>query len=155
MSITLISVLEIIIHDFIGQNQRNMIKSTRVLRIVRLLREFEFTKVIINTFYNSVENFINILLLLFIFLYIFTLLGMNLFGGETLKDNRQNWNSFLNSFICTFQIMTLENWNSLMYEIYTTPQPFPLSMFYLVLWIFIGNYVLLNLFLAILLDGFG
>ena len=28
-----------------------------------------------------------------------------------------------------------------------------LSVIYLVIWIFIGNYVLLNLFLAILLDG--
>ena len=30
----------------------------------------------------------------------------------------------------------------------------PVTIFYLVSWIFIGNYVLLNLFLAILLDGF-
>ena len=35
----------------------------------------------------------------------------------------------------------------------TDTYPF-LTMSYLISWIFIGNYVLLNLFLAILLDGF-
>jgi len=30
-----------------------------------------------------------------------------------------------------------------------------LSLVFLISWIFIGNYVLLNLFLAILLNGFG
>lgn len=29
-----------------------------------------------------------------------------------------------------------------------------MAFFYILLWIFLGNYVLLNLFLAILLDGF-
>ena len=51
--------------------------------------------------------------------------------------------------------MTLENWNSLMYIIFTTDVNKVLGLFYFLLWIFIGNYVLLNLFLAILLDGFG
>lgn len=51
--------------------------------------------------------------------------------------------------------MTLENWNSLMYVAFVTKQSPIISMIYLILWIFIGNYVLLNLFLAILLDGFG
>jgi len=50
--------------------------------------------------------------------------------------------------------MTLENWNSIMFEALTTDNNKIITMIYLYLWIFAGNYVLLNLFLAVLLDGF-
>jgi hypothetical protein len=50
--------------------------------------------------------------------------------------------------------MTLENWNTILYEVLMTDiNPF-ISCIYLISWIFIGNFVFLNLFLAILLDGF-
>ena len=50
--------------------------------------------------------------------------------------------------------MTLENWNSLLYIALETTNVKFLTVMYFFLWIFVGNYVLLNLFLAVLLDGF-
>ena len=51
--------------------------------------------------------------------------------------------------------MTMENWNDILYECMKVNDVYiSITMVYLVSWIFIGNYVLLNLFLAILLDGF-
>jgi len=51
--------------------------------------------------------------------------------------------------------MTMENWNDILYAtMKVTEIAIPITLFYLISWIFIGNYVLLNLFLAILLDGF-
>lgn len=41
-----------------------------------------------------------------------------------------------------------------MYQALNSKQNQIMSMFYFFLWIFVGNYVLLNLFLAVLLDGF-
>ena len=41
-----------------------------------------------------------------------------------------------------------------MFEALTTNNDKIVTMIYLYLWIFAGNYVLLNLFLAVLLDGF-
>ncbi len=40
-----------------------------------------------------------------------------------------------------------------MYIAFTTTNNKLLSFLYLLIWIFLGNYVLMNLFLAILLDG--
>ena len=51
--------------------------------------------------------------------------------------------------------MTLENWNQLMYLGLKSKTNKFFTMAYFIIWIFIGNYVLLNLFLAILLNGFG
>ena len=50
--------------------------------------------------------------------------------------------------------MTLENWNSILFLCMRSSVPIFITVFFMISWIFIGNYVLLNLFLAILLDGF-
>jgi hypothetical protein len=51
--------------------------------------------------------------------------------------------------------MTAENWNGNVIDYIRSPAvPIFIPPVYLISWIFIGNYVLLNLFLAILLDSF-
>lgn len=50
--------------------------------------------------------------------------------------------------------MTVENWNNLLFNTFRTDTSKWISGIYLISWIFIGNFILLNLFLAILLDGF-
>jgi len=49
----------------------------------------------------------------------------------------------------------MENWNSALYDSMRSPDVgFIIPSIYYVVWIFIGNFILLNLFLAILLDSF-
>ena len=79
------------------------------------------------------------------FILIFQLLGMSLLSGN------YHYRSFFIRFYTTYQILTLENWNSLLYE------KWPMNyfcFFYFVAWIFIGNYVIFNLFISILLQSF-
>ena len=101
-----------------------------------------------------------ITILLFLFIFIFTLLGMQLFGGKYsfLKEGetaRQNFDSFIDAFLTVFQLMTMENWNEVLPMTLRSSVPKAVCYLYLIGWIFIGNYILLNLFTAVLLDGFG
>jgi hypothetical protein len=48
----------------------------------------------------------------------------------------------------------MENWNDSMAAALSTSINKYLSLAYMISWIFLGNYVLANIFLAILLDGF-
>ena len=51
--------------------------------------------------------------------------------------------------------MSMENWNQILNLAVSTENVNKfLSSFYLISWIFIGNYIFLNLFVSILLDGF-
>ena len=50
--------------------------------------------------------------------------------------------------------MTLENWQEILFNCLRSEVNSIISILYLFSWIFLGNYVLLNLILAILLDGF-
>lgn len=60
------------------------------------------------------SSFAYIALLLMLFVFIYALLGMSIFGGKlTFEENspRSNFDSFHNAFVITFQLLTMENWN--------------------------------------------
>lgn len=133
-------------------------RTFRVLRIARLLRALKSMKVIIAVISRSASSFVYITLLMFVFIFIYTLLGMQVFGGQfNFPDGlpRGNYNSFSIAFLTVFQVLTTENWNTVLFDSMRSPEVGQVvPVIYLVSWIFIGNYILLNLFLAILLDGF-
>ena len=66
---------------------------------------------------------------------------------------RHNFDNIYWSVITIFQILTGENWNEVMYDGMRSTGP--LSCIYFLLLFILGNYIILNLFLAILLDNFG
>lgn len=53
----------------------------RVLRVTKLLRALEFMRVIINVVQKSLSSFVYIAMLLFLFLFIYTLLGRQFYAG--------------------------------------------------------------------------
>ena len=82
---------------------------------------------------------------------------MNLYSEvceDTQTDVRANFSSIFNAVITVFQIMTLEKWTEILYLCLSCDGSSFITLVYLISWIFLGNYVLLNLFLAVLFDGF-
>ena len=117
----------------------------RVLRLTKILRKLKSMRLIIVSIQKSVINLLYILMILLMFILIFQLLGMSLLNGNI------RYQSFMISFYTTFQVLTVESWNKLLYELW------PLSkfvFFYYLVWIFLGNYILFNLFISILLQSF-
>jgi hypothetical protein len=115
-----------------------------------------FMKVIILVVSKCLQSFIYIALLLLLFIFVYSLIGMEVYGGQLdfQKETRQNFNDFFNSILTVFQIMTLENWPDILIMCLRSSVPTPITIIFFVSWIFFGNYILLNLFLAILLDSF-
>ena len=67
---------------------------------------------------------------------------------------RGNYDGFLSGFITDFQVLTMENWQTVLFDSMRAPVSKYFTAFFYVVWIFLGNFILLNLFLAILLDSF-
>ncbi|XP_076261445.1 ca[2+]-channel protein alpha[[1]] subunit D isoform X10 [Rhynchophorus ferrugineus] len=138
-----------------------------VLRCVRLLRVFKVTKYwrslsnLVASLLNSIQSIASLLLLLFLFIVIFALLGMQVFGGrfnrKTEEKPRYNFDSFWQSLLTVFQILTGEDWNTVMYdgiEAYGGVKGFgALACIYYIILFICGNYILLNVFLAIAVDN--
>uniref|UniRef100_H2YSW8 Voltage-dependent L-type calcium channel subunit alpha n=1 Tax=Ciona savignyi TaxID=51511 RepID=H2YSW8_CIOSA len=111
---------------------------------------------------NSIRSIAGLLLLLFLFIVIFSL-GMQLFGGrfnsiaEGDTKIRSNFDTFLQALLTVFQILTGEDWNVVMYygiRAYGGASSIGLitSIYFIILFV-CGNYILLNVFLAIAVDN--
>ncbi len=141
-----------------------------VLRCVRLLRVFKVTKYwkalsnLVASLLNSIQSIASLLFLLFLFMMIFALLGMQVFGGKFNNDPtdfkpRTNFDSFAQSLLTVFQILTGEDWNEVMYlgiKAYggVASTGILATIYFVILFVF-GNYILLNVFLAIAVDNLG
>jgi len=131
----------------------------RVLRVARLLRGLKSMMQIIDVIQRSISSFVYLAMLLMLFIFIYALLGMQIFGGafkdpEVVGTVRYNYDSFISAFITAFILLTTEHWNSVMFFAFSGETTQALIAIYFVSCIFIGNWMLLNLFLAILLDSF-
>ncbi|KAK7884578.1 hypothetical protein WMY93_027701 [Mugilogobius chulae] len=138
-----------------------------VLRCVRLLRIFKVTRHwtalsnLVASLLNSMKSIASLLLLLFLFLIIFALLGMQLFGGkfnfDETQTKRSTFDAFPQALLTCFQILTGEDWNVVMYDgimAYGGPVfPGMIVCVYFVILFICGNYILLNVFLAIAVDN--
>lgn len=139
-----------------------------VLRCARLLRLFKVTKYwgamlsLVGGILASLESIASLLVLLYLFIMIFALLGMQMFGGKfsmdpTLDAPRTNFDSFSSAMLTVFQILTGEDWNEVMYLGIKASGGVGKGMItptlYFVVVFTLGNYILLNVFLAIAVDG--
>ncbi|XP_054441371.1 voltage-dependent T-type calcium channel subunit alpha-1G isoform X1 [Pteronotus mesoamericanus] len=90
---------------------------------------------------------------------VISILGMHLFGckfaserdGDTLPD-RKNFDSLLWAIVTVFQILTQEDWNKVLYNGMASTSSWA-ALYFIALMTF-GNYVLFNLLVAILVEGF-
>lgn len=83
---------------------------------------------------------------------------MSIFGGNLYVPNpqtRMSFDDFFSSAFSVLDLLTVENWNDLKTLcIRSVDINNFISVGYLISWIFIGNYVFMNLVLAIIMDSF-
>ena len=81
---------------------------------------------------------------------------MQIFGGKFnfIDAPRMTFDDFFAAYMTVFDLLTIENWNDILTATLRTDVNYAITLLYLISWIFMGNYVFLNLFLAILLNGF-
>ncbi|XP_029363336.1 voltage-dependent L-type calcium channel subunit alpha-1D [Echeneis naucrates] len=147
--------------DFIPPIGISVLRCIRLLRIFKMTRHWAALSDLVNSLLNSMKAICSLLLLLFLFLIIFALLGMQLFGGKFNFDEtqmkRSTFDSFPQALLTCFQILTGEDWNAVMYDgimAYGGPIfPNMVVCIYFVILFVCGNYILLNVFLAIAVDN--
>uniref|UniRef100_A0A8C7IMM3 Voltage-dependent T-type calcium channel subunit alpha n=1 Tax=Oncorhynchus kisutch TaxID=8019 RepID=A0A8C7IMM3_ONCKI len=155
--IVIISVWEIIGQADGGLSVLRTFRLLRVLKLVRFLPALRRQLVVLM---KTMDNVATFCMLLMLFIFIFSILGMHLFGckfglkldsGDTLPD-RKNFDSLLWAIVTVFQILTQEDWNLVLYNGMASTSP--LAALYFVALMTFGNYVLFNLLVAILVEGF-
>ncbi|XP_063315445.1 sodium channel protein type 4 subunit alpha [Pelobates fuscus] len=140
----------------------SVLRSFRLLRVFKLAKSWPTLNMLIKIIGNSVGALGNLTLVLAIIVFIFAVVGMQLFG-KSYKEcvckissdcvlPRWHMHDFFHSFLIVFRILCGE-WIETMWDcMEVAGQAMCLIVFMMVM--VIGNLVVLNLFLALLLSSF-
>ncbi|XP_056292923.1 sodium channel protein type 8 subunit alpha-like isoform X2 [Pseudoliparis swirei] len=157
--IVTLSLVELLLADVEGLS---VLRSFRLLRVFKLAKSWPTLNMLIKIIGNSVGALGNLTLVLAIIVFIFAVVGMQLFGknykdcvckiAQTCKLPRWHMHDFFHSFLIVFRVLCGE-WIETMWDcMEVSGQPMCLTVFLMVM--VIGNLVVLNLFLALLLSSF-
>ncbi|XP_056104506.1 calcium channel, voltage-dependent, L type, alpha 1D subunit, a isoform X15 [Rhinichthys klamathensis goyatoka] len=139
----------------------SVFRCVRLLRIFKVTRHWASLSNLVASLLNSMKSIASLLLLLFLFIIIFSLLGMQVFGGkfnfDETQTKRSTFDNFPQALLTVFQILTGEDWNAVMYDgimAYGGPSSSGMIVcIYFIILFICGNYILLNVFLAIAVDN--
>ncbi|XP_026503337.1 sodium channel protein type 2 subunit alpha-like isoform X11 [Terrapene carolina triunguis] len=157
--IVTLSLVELFLSNVDGLS---VLRSFRLLRIFKLAKSWPTLNKLIKIIGNSVGALGNLTLVLAIIVFIFAVVGMQLFGksykecvckiSNDCKLPRWHMHDFFHSFLIVFRVLCGE-WIETMWDcMEVAGQAMCLIVFMMVM--VIGNLVVLNLFLALLLSSF-
>ncbi|XP_069701010.1 sodium channel protein 60E-like isoform X2 [Periplaneta americana] len=139
-----------------------VLRCLRLLRVLKLARSWTTMKVLLSIIISTIGALGNLTFVLVIVIYIFAVIGMQLFSKDYTEEKfypdaipRWNFNDFFHSFMMVFRILCGEwiepLWDCMRAEKNAGPETcFAIFLPALVM----GNFMVLNLFLALLLNSF-
>ncbi len=92
----------------------NVLRILRVGRALRLIKQAKTLQMMFMTLYYSVPSLLNVGALIFILMFIYSIIGMNLFGGLEYEGGIHqytNFDTFPTAMQTMYRIGTLDSWN--------------------------------------------
>ncbi|WP_436515800.1 ion transporter [Ekhidna sp. To15] len=124
----------------------SVFRALRIVRTLRILRSIPKLRLIIESLVKSLPSIGWIAVLLGIVFYVFSVIGVNLFGDLYPKY----FGDMSKAIFTLFQIMTLESWSSAIARPVMDGVPF--AGVYFITFILIATYTTLNIFIAIVVN---
>uniref|UniRef100_A0A3Q3A9F4 Calcium channel, voltage-dependent, R type, alpha 1E subunit b n=1 Tax=Kryptolebias marmoratus TaxID=37003 RepID=A0A3Q3A9F4_KRYMA len=169
------------ITEIISVNTINMsfLKLFRTARLIKLLRQGYTIRILLWTFVQSFKALPYVCLLIAMLFFIYAIIGMQVFGNIKLNDDshinqHNNFKTFFSALMLLFRSATGESWQEIMLSCLSgqgcepDPSIAPLTMSpdheggcgtdfaycYFVSFIFFSSFLMLNLFVAVIMDNF-
>lgn len=94
----------------------SIMRSFRILRLLRLIKRGKSLQLIFNTLVITMHSLANIGALLLLFIYMFAILGMILFGNvmrNNVMNDYINFENFVNAYMTLFVVATGDSWDQI------------------------------------------
>ncbi|XP_047656747.1 voltage-dependent P/Q-type calcium channel subunit alpha-1A isoform X24 [Tachysurus fulvidraco] len=169
-SITDILVTELGMNNFINLS---FLRLFRAARLIKLLRQGETIRILLWTFVQSFKALPYVCLLIAMLFFIYAIIGMQLFGNIAIEEDKDssinqhnNFRTFFQALLLLFRSATGEAWHDIMLSCLGGKGCDPLSgnmepecgsefaYLYFVSFIFLCSFLMLNLFVAVIMDNF-
>ncbi|XP_049884551.1 voltage-dependent calcium channel type A subunit alpha-1 isoform X3 [Pectinophora gossypiella] len=167
------SIIDALIMEF-GENTFNVgfLRLFRAARLIKLLRQGYTIRILLWTFVQSFKALPYVCLLIAMLFFIYAIIGMQVFGNiELSADNdinrHNNFRSFIQGLMLLFRCATGESWPNIMLACLKPAKcdkaagkssnevcGSTLAYAYFVSFIFFCSFLMLNLFVAVIMDNF-
>ncbi|XP_064547056.1 sodium channel protein 60E isoform X2 [Drosophila montana] len=140
----------------------SVLRGLRLLRVLKLAQSWTTMKVLLSIIISTIGALGNLTLILVIVIYIFAVIGMQLFSKDYTAEKfapdpvpRWNFNDFFHSFMMIFRILCGE-WIEPLWDCMRAEEEQGASTCFAIFLptLVMGNFMVLNLFLALLLNSF-
>ncbi|XP_053287158.1 voltage-dependent R-type calcium channel subunit alpha-1E [Pleuronectes platessa] len=169
------SITEIVVDlQSIDTFNMSFLKLFRAARLIKLLRQGYTIRILLWTFVQSFKALPYVCLLIAMLFFIYAIIGMQVFGNiklneETHINQHNNFKSFSCALMLLFRSATGESWQEIMLsclggqQCETDPSltseqeggcGSDFAYFYFVSFIFFSSFLMLNLFVAVIMDNF-
>ncbi|XP_041912693.1 voltage-dependent R-type calcium channel subunit alpha-1E isoform X8 [Alosa sapidissima] len=167
------SITEIVMVDMqVKSTSVNMsfLKLFRAARLIKLLRQGYTIRILLWTFVQSFKALPYVCLLIAMLFFIYAIIGMQVFGNIKLDEEshinqHNNFKTFFGALMLLFRSATGESWQEIMLSCLGGKdcEQDPLNKggcgtdfayFYFVSFIFFSSFLMLNLFVAVIMDNF-
>ena len=146
-----------------------VIRVARVLRILRLLKNLKGLRDLLMTVVFALPALANVATLLGLVIFMYAVLGMNMFSfvmhGDALSTDR-SFETFASACLTLFQCLTGDGWSEVMADCMVNEERgcdpeaspsdcgTPLALPYFISFMVVGSFVFLNIVIAVILDNF-
>ncbi|XP_068454963.1 calcium channel, voltage-dependent, N type, alpha 1B subunit, a isoform X14 [Clinocottus analis] len=143
----------------------------RAARLIKLLRQGYTIRILLWTFVQSFKALPYVCLLIAMLFFIYAIIGMQVFGNialneDTAVNHHNNFRTFLQALMLLFRSATGEAWHEIMLSCLSHRAcdersgshgkecGSDFAYFYFVSFIFLCSFLMLNLFVAVIMDNF-
>ncbi|KAG8521590.1 Sodium channel protein type 11 subunit alpha [Galemys pyrenaicus] len=165
---TMVSALEDQKHIPFPPTLFRIIRLARIGRILRLVRAARGIRTLLFALMMSLPSLFNIGLLLFLVMFIYAIFGMKCFSDVKMEagiDDIFNFQTFVGSMLCLFQITTSAGWDSLLRPMLREDAAgcdpktqncgrSAIAIAYFVSYIIISFLIVVNMYIAVILENF-
>lgn len=135
----------------------------QIIRIYRVVLAVSLTRELIKKVLGNVSGLLNLIVFVFLITFLTAIFAVQIFRGEYPEEHTQGsviritFSDIYNAYIGMYQILSSENWTSLLYNSTLYGEKWGeawVGATFFVLWFILANFIVLNMFIAVIQENF-
>ncbi|KZT03083.1 uncharacterized protein LAESUDRAFT_660488 [Laetiporus sulphureus 93-53] len=129
----------------------------QLARFYRVILEIPRMKPLLLAVFGNMYGLANMTLFLILLNFVAALVGVQLMRGDIDRGAFIDYGQIYNSFLAAYQLFSSENWTNVLYGVGPPEIPLrqaPVAILYLTGWFSLANFIILQMFIAVINENF-
>ena len=134
------------------------LRVARVFRVIRMFKAFPELQLLVKVLLRSFQSVYFACLLLLVFMYMYSVIGVTLFRGITTvetahSDDVDPFGNIMEGFFSLFRVTTGEDWTDLRYDLMVETSYFMVNL-YFISWYVLSAFLLINIVFGAIINNY-